>query len=930
VSALALPARRPERVAAGLALLVSFSAVAVGLGAARAMTTAYVPVLLERIADRPALIGAVMLVNAAAGFVIPLVTGLWSDRVGRRAPFIVGGVLVAAGGLVAIALGTASSYAMLALAAATVYVGLNAAQTAHRTLVAERFADGERPKATGAQEIAMLAGALVGTVAGGVLIDASPAALFTVGAVVVVLLAVPTLAIRMVRGPSAAAAPEKIAGEGRVALLLRAARTPGAREVLLAQLLWVFAYAALTPFMVLYADNVLGIGSAGAGVVLAMFGVITGGGMLFAARLPSERVRPTLFVGAALLGGGLVAALPASSLAVAAVPFAAAALGAGLVTALGFPYFARFIPGGEAGTYSGVFFSVRAVAATAALPAAGGLVAVTGSYRALLAQGGAALLALIPLRRAEGAAAAAEDRPAKAGRFERAARVGTVPHLGSEGATADSPSIPALGTVPRLRKHRSGTVPSRRVVAVGTVPSRVVAVIPVFRSAELEAVAAGALEHVGEVLLVDDGAPAPIAARADALAAADDRVSVLRMPENGGKGSALVAAFAALRDRPEPPDAILTLDSDGQHPPDRIPAFLEAARDADVVVGHRRGRRQGGMPLVRRAGNALTGAAMTLATRRRMRDTQNGMRLIRVEALAAAPLQPGRFESETRHLKALARSGARIAWVEIPTIYAGEPSSFRAIADSLRVGREVVRGRQPDPLPGPGALVGVLREWWLRLALGVLGIIAIGLMLPRLQATDEAVFRQINGWGDGPEWLYQALDPHSRNYALITLLAFSAAALLTRRVRFALGAAVAVVFAAIFSDVVLEIGQILFDRDRPEEALGAAADRSHDRHWAHIPSYPSGHLMVTAAMVAAASRIAPRLRWPLLGYLVAVGLTRMMFGAHFPLDVVVGGIVGYEVGLFSFALVRAAGLLPAEQPRERPVEPVPQPVGVTR
>jgi membrane-associated phospholipid phosphatase len=83
-------------------------------------------------------------------------------------------------------------------------------------------------------------------------------------------------------------------------------------------------------------------------------------------------------------------------------------------------------------------------------------------------------------------------------------------------------------------------------------------------------------------------------------------------------------------------------------------------------------------------------------------------------------------------------------------------------------------------------------------------------------------------------------------------------------------------------------------------------------------------------MVAAASRIAPRLRWPLLGYLVAVGLTRMMFGAHFPLDVVVGGIVGYEVGLFSFALVRAAGLLPAEQPREQPVEPVPQPVGVTR
>ncbi|CAA9480120.1 MAG: hypothetical protein AVDCRST_MAG85-616, partial [uncultured Solirubrobacteraceae bacterium] len=194
MSAVALPVgapQRPDRLAIGLAMLLSFSAVAVGLGAARAMTTAYVPVLLERIADRPALIGAVMLVNAAAGFVIPLATGLWSDRAGSRAPFIVGGVLVAAGGLVAIALGTASSYLMLGLAAAMVYVGLNAAQTAHRALVAERFDDEQRPKATGAQEIAMLAGALVGTVAGGVLIEASPAALFALGAVVVLLLVVP-------------------------------------------------------------------------------------------------------------------------------------------------------------------------------------------------------------------------------------------------------------------------------------------------------------------------------------------------------------------------------------------------------------------------------------------------------------------------------------------------------------------------------------------------------------------------------------------------------------------------------------------------------------------------------------------------------------------------------------------------------------------
>ena len=63
-----------------------------------------------------------------------------------------------------------------------------------------------------------------------------------------------------------------------------------------------------------------------------------------------------------------------------AVPFAAAAVGAGLVSAVGFPYFTRFVPDGQAGRYAGAFFSARAIASTAALPAAGLLIAAAGSY----------------------------------------------------------------------------------------------------------------------------------------------------------------------------------------------------------------------------------------------------------------------------------------------------------------------------------------------------------------------------------------------------------------------------------------------------------------------------------------------------------------------------------------------------------------------
>ena len=325
-------ARAAERGAAVIRFLAAFSAVAVGLGAARALTTAYVPVLLDEIEHNPGLIGAVMLVNAVAGFVVPLGAGWWSDRRGSRAPFILGGVVIAGGGLAAIALGTASSYLALALAAAAVYVGLNAATTAHRALVAERFEDEARPRATGSQEIAMLLGALVGTVGGGVLIESSPALLFAVarGDRAAARAAHPRAADRPPAGPRRAAAePAAPRAHSLGRDVLRAARTPGAREVLAAQVLWVFAYVALAPFMVLYAEDVLGLGAAAAGLLLAAFGLLTGAGMLAAGALKPEQVRPALRAGTLALGAGLLLAMPASGIALAAAPFALAAVGGG-------------------------------------------------------------------------------------------------------------------------------------------------------------------------------------------------------------------------------------------------------------------------------------------------------------------------------------------------------------------------------------------------------------------------------------------------------------------------------------------------------------------------------------------------------------------------------------------------------------------------
>ena len=403
MSAIALTASRSARrvhVGRGSVYLVAFAAAAVGAGVGRAVTTTYLPVLLDRIENAPGLIGLVMLVNAGAGFLVPLIVGYWSDRrrargVGGRLPFVLGGSALAAGGLVAIALGSSSSYLVLAIFATTAYAGLNAVTTAHRALVAELFPSGERARSTSAQELALLVGGLLGLAAGGALTGLALWAPFAAAAVLLPLLALPTLA--RIDEPDAPA-PETEEGRPLRHYVVAATR-PGVRSLLLAEVLWVLGYAALPAFFVLYADHVLGLTPARAALVLAGFGLVTAAAVFASGRVKRpEQLRPMLFIGVALMGGGLFAVPLSTNLLVSSPALVAAAAGFGIVSTAGFPVLASMIPPGEAGAYTALFFSVRAIASALALPLAGGLIAVTESYRALFFLGGVVtLVGLVPL-----------------------------------------------------------------------------------------------------------------------------------------------------------------------------------------------------------------------------------------------------------------------------------------------------------------------------------------------------------------------------------------------------------------------------------------------------------------------------------------------------------------------------------------------------
>ena len=864
-ASVALPAPRATRSRpSGLLFLSSFAAAAVGFGAARALATTYLPVLLERIEDAPILIGVVMLVNAASGFAVPLVAGVVVDRrepgrLGRRGGLLLIGAAITAGGLLATATGTESSYLLLTLTAAAIYTGLNVATTAHRAVVADAFGYDERPRVTSAQELAALAGGLVGTVTGGVLIDASAPTAFAIIAVVVLLGAVPTLRLRTVREAGATIEADERPARRQLAEI---ARLPGAREVLAAQVLWVIAYAALPTFLILYADDQLGLATAPASALVVAFGALTGVGTLVAGRLRGDGVQRGLMVGVAMLGLGGLAVVPAGSLAAAAVPFGAVAFGAGMATALGYPYFTRFVGRQQAGRAAGVFFSVRSIGSAIALPLAGG-VAQVGGYRWIWVLGAGGLAALLPL--------------------SIAARLGRR----AVGATA----------VPR---------PPLRTVGV---------IVPYLASERVEEIArrAAAQPGVAAVVVVDDGAPLALGAGADALAAAEPHILSVRPGRHQGKGGAVASGLLALRDALPDMDAVAVVDSDGQHPPERLPAFLDAARDADVVIGARVDR-AGAMPAARRLANAASSAALSLVARRRLPDTQNGMRLYRVDALDRVPLADGGYDAETRHLKALLTARQAVAWVPIPTIYNGEPSGFRPVVDSVRVLRAILARPLLPAAPSRSLLAPLashLRVWWPRLGLTVALGWLIAALLPVLQPIDERLFLSINHLGDGPGWLYDAVDPHARNYVLLTALTAVAAAIAYRRVRFALGAALAVVVAGFGSDMVMELVRFWTDRERPEEVLGADAWLSHARSWGHIASYPSGHLVVTTAMASAAILAVPWLRWPLVPYVGVIAATRVLFGAHFPIDVAVGTAIGLVSGLFFAGLLRSVRLLPA-------------------
>jgi dolichol-phosphate mannosyltransferase len=88
-----------------------------------------------------------------------------------------------------------------------------------------------------------------------------------------------------------------------------------------------------------------------------------------------------------------------------------------------------------------------------------------------------------------------------------------------------------------------------------------------------------------DLLVVDDNSPDGTGKTADNLAAQHPSIHVLHRAEKQGLGRAYIAGFKWALERGY--EFIFEMDGDFSHNPDDIPVFLEAAKEADLVLGSR-------------------------------------------------------------------------------------------------------------------------------------------------------------------------------------------------------------------------------------------------------------------------------------------------------------------------------------------------------
>jgi dolichol-phosphate mannosyltransferase len=216
---------------------------------------------------------------------------------------------------------------------------------------------------------------------------------------------------------------------------------------------------------------------------------------------------------------------------------------------------------------------------------------------------------------------------------------------------------------------------------------RALVVIPTYNEAEsvvevIDRVLAG--EPRADVLVVDDGSPDGTAELVQKRGEGEPRVHLMERSGKQGLGAAYQAGFGWGLERGY--DALVEMDADLSHPPERLPALLDGLAAADLVIGSRYvpgGRTVNwsrGREAISRVGNTY----VRLALRVPVHDATAGYRAYRREVLEELPVEAIRsngycFQVEMAH-KAW-QEGFRVA--EVPITFTERASGVSKMSNQI-------------------------------------------------------------------------------------------------------------------------------------------------------------------------------------------------------------------------------------------------------
>ncbi|PKV52975.1 glycosyltransferase involved in cell wall biosynthesis [Aquimarina sp. MAR_2010_214] len=210
-------------------------------------------------------------------------------------------------------------------------------------------------------------------------------------------------------------------------------------------------------------------------------------------------------------------------------------------------------------------------------------------------------------------------------------------------------------------------------------------IIPTYNNCKtLRRVIDGVLLYTKNIIVVNDGATDST----QEILKEYSQVQQIHLPKNKGKGNALRVGFAYAQKQGY--QYAITIDSDGQHFPEDIPAFITAldkSENKNILLIGARNMSQESVPKKSSFGNKFSNFWFWVETGTKLQDTQSGYRLYPLENLANLNFYTSKFEFEIEVIVKAAWNDVIVKNIPVQVLYdeTERVSHFRPFKDFTRI-----------------------------------------------------------------------------------------------------------------------------------------------------------------------------------------------------------------------------------------------------